>query len=147
MSALKDIVFWMRRKGARKPARRDYEPELIRAWKEGAIEFNAGRYWEAHERWERGWKGLPAPERAWVQGWIQLAGVLVLLGKGRARPAQALRMRALIKLNEAREISRVRPRLTIEGGREFLRRPPREPERELKAAKALKAKLLLPSRL
>src|SRR4051812_41035408 len=69
---------------------RHYDPALLKAWEDGVHEFNSGRYWDAHEKWEQGWKRLPEPERTWVQAWIQLAGVIHLLAKGRIAAARAL---------------------------------------------------------
>lgn len=96
-------------------------------WQKGCDEFNAGRHWEAHERWEQGWKDLPEIERAWVQGWIQLAGAIHLHRIGRPDPARALCRRALELLDQGEgrgqgdgEAERL-PRLWVEGGREFLR--------------------------
>ncbi len=40
---------------------------------EGLVEYRAGRYWHAHERWEQVWRRLAPPEKAWVQGLILLA--------------------------------------------------------------------------
>lgn len=91
-------------------------PELLKSWREGVEEYNAGRFWEAHERWERGWKELPEPMRGWVQAWIQIAGSHYLKGKGRMRPAHALLERARGKIaRRSAAMNGVLPRLEIEG--------------------------------
>lgn len=53
--------------------------------------FNAGRYWDAHEAWERAWVALPkgSDERRFYQGLIQLAAAF--LHRGRAKTAPAVR--------------------------------------------------------
>ncbi len=114
------------------------DPLLLQAWREGVEEFNSGRYYEAHEKWEFGWKNLPEPERSWVQAWIQLAGVLCLKQKqGREEAARALCASALEKLERARSVSSVSPRIEVEGGEEFLRL-----NSALTQRKGLKAKLV-----
>ncbi len=57
--------------------------ECLPDWREGVTEFHSGRYWDAHERWERGWTRLPPPHREKVQIVIQVAGVIHLLTLGR----------------------------------------------------------------
>ena len=42
-------------------------------WREGAILFNARRYFECHEVWEALWREITGPERELLQGLIQLA--------------------------------------------------------------------------
>ncbi len=118
---------------------------LLGAWREGVERFNAGEYWEAHESWERGWKGLGEPMRSWVQGWIQLAGVLCLIDRRRPAAARALAARAL-ELLERRPRPGL-PRIEVEGGLTFLKRILEGPdggEHEFlsEAPGALKARLL-----
>jgi hypothetical protein len=118
------------------PDIRSYDPELLRAWKEGVEEFNQGRFWHAHECWERGWKGLPEPERTWVQACIQVAGVLHLLEKGRIEPALSLAASAQAKFGRTlSEMEPVFPRIEIAGAGPFLDSPER--------TSVLKAALLL----
>jgi predicted metal-dependent hydrolase len=108
----RDIVFLMKNKGASEPNPQN----LLHAWAEGVDHYNAGRFWEAHESWERGWKDLPDPEREWVQAWIQVAGLHHLRLEGRLRPARALLARATLKLERTRDRMGSRlPRLLIEG--------------------------------
>lgn len=58
----------------------------------GLALYRAGAFWEAHEAWEPVWLGLPpnAPERALVQGLIQLANARLKLAMGRARAARRI---------------------------------------------------------
>lgn len=69
-------------------------------WQSGCDDFNAQRYWYAHEGWEQEWKALPTKQRNWVQGCIQAAAVFVLLEQGRFDPAQRLARRAFELLRE-----------------------------------------------
>lgn len=39
----------------------------------GLAEYLGGRFWQAHERWEKLWRSLAPPEKNWVQGLILLA--------------------------------------------------------------------------
>ena len=56
----------------------------------GVDEFRAGRYFEAHEEWERLWKTTSGSDRLFLQGLIQLAAGLVHAERGRAAPAMRL---------------------------------------------------------
>jgi len=72
---------------------------VLAAWDLGVAEFNSGRFWHAHERWELGWKQLPSPEKEYVQALIQSCAVFYLiLEKARFRPAFRLCRSALNKL-------------------------------------------------
>jgi hypothetical protein len=123
------------------PRFRNYDPALLNSWREGAREFNEGRYWDAHEKWEQGWKELPEPERSWVQAWIQLAGAIYLRQKGRPVPSKALCRSALSKLEGAREMLETFPRLEVVGGWSFLERS-LTPDQSQDSVSALKARLL-----
>jgi hypothetical protein len=73
--------------------------EMDKHWRQGVADFNSGRYWHAHEAWEHGWRLMPAcAARTWVQAMIQVAGVYVLLEKGRASGARSLAEAALEKM-------------------------------------------------
>jgi predicted metal-dependent hydrolase len=49
----------------------------LQDWLEGGIrEWNAGRFWHAHEEWEQGWKATTGEEKAAFQGLILLAAAL-----------------------------------------------------------------------
>lgn len=49
----------------------------LQEWLEGGIrEWNAGRYWHAHEEWEQGWKATSGEEKAAFQALILLAAAL-----------------------------------------------------------------------
>ena len=43
---------------------------------EGAAHWNADRFWDAHEAWERLWLASAGAERRWLQGLIQYAAAL-----------------------------------------------------------------------
>jgi hypothetical protein len=79
-------------------------------WEEGARAFSEGRFWAAHEAWERGWRELPPAARAHVQGLILAAGAFHHLLAGRGGPAQALVARA-------RELFAERNRQEAAGGK------------------------------
>jgi len=59
-------------------------------WGKGLEEFRAGRFFEAHEEWERLWKAASGEDRRFLQGLIQLAAALVHLERGRTAPAMRL---------------------------------------------------------
>lgn len=76
---------------------REFETELMR----GAELFNAGRYFEAHEVWERIWLGAPEPDRTIVQGLIQAAAALLHRERNNPRGAARLWDKARSKLGGA----------------------------------------------
>jgi predicted metal-dependent hydrolase len=65
------------------------DPEL----KEGAVLFDAGRFWDAHEAWERVWKRLPkgSDERRFYQGLILLAAAFLHRDRARTAPERSTR--------------------------------------------------------
>jgi predicted metal-dependent hydrolase len=66
----------------------------------GLEEFRTGRFFEAHEVWERLWKTAPEGDRLFLQGLIQLAAGLVHCERGRTAPAMRLFRLARQKLAE-----------------------------------------------
>ena len=58
---------------------------------EGVRLFDEGRYWDAHEAWERAWVRLPkgSDERRFYQGLIQLAAALLHRERARSSPARS----------------------------------------------------------
>ncbi len=93
--------------------------EKFADWREGAEHFNQGRYWDAHEAWERGWLGLPPAEKLHVQAMIQVAAVMHHLVRGTTDPARRLAALALEKLADGKLTDE--PRIIIEGAEGFLR--------------------------
>ena len=65
------------------------DPEL----QEGAALFDAGRFWDAHEAWERAWRRLPkgSDERRFYQGLILLAAALLHRERARTAPERSTR--------------------------------------------------------
>jgi hypothetical protein len=110
--------------------RRYHDERILTAWAQGVSEFRAGRYWEAHERWEQGWVRLPSPDRIILQAAIQVAGALHLLNRvdrgdrGRLSGALSLAATALTKFERIRALGAeggIVPRVEIEGSEQFLR--------------------------
>ena len=64
----------------------------------GLVDFEREAYFEAHEHWEDHWRVALAPERAWVQGLIQLAAARIKLRLSAWTAAARLAGRALDKL-------------------------------------------------
>ena len=88
-------------------------------WKAGIKDFNQGRFWHAHESWEKGWNRLPPPLKDYIQALIMACGMFVHLEKSKAGPAQALRQRSLELFAASREIAK-HPRIEIPGLEELL---------------------------
>ena len=77
----------------------------------------AGRFFEAHEAWEQGWKELPPAWKAEVQAWIMICGVLIHSKEGKPEAAARLLARAIELMAEAaafRQLEKVDP-LTAHG--------------------------------
>ena len=65
--------------------------EYRSALAEGIEFFNRGKYWDAHEGWERAWVSLEhGARRVHLQGLIQAAAAFHLLALGRTDPASRL---------------------------------------------------------
>ena len=67
---------------------------------EGINFFNAGRYFEAHERWEDLWRITKGPLRLFYQGLVQAAVGLHHQSHGNLNGARAQITKSLAKLQE-----------------------------------------------
>jgi len=74
---------------------------LSNNWNQGIKDFNAGRFWHAHDAWEQGWVQLPEPWKTYVQSLIQVAAVQVLHEKGRPEAARNQARSALFKFRNS----------------------------------------------
>jgi len=63
--------------------------------------FNAGKYWESHEAWEKIWRRHPEPWRFFVQGLIQAAAAHHQLRRGIRHGVLKHLHNALVKLDAA----------------------------------------------
>lgn len=68
------------------------------AFQRGVAHFNAGEFFEAHEAWEELWLVAPKPEKAFLQGFIQVAAAFHHLGRGNMRGTRSLLAAGLAKL-------------------------------------------------
>jgi predicted metal-dependent hydrolase len=64
----------------------------------GIEQFNAGRFFEAHETWEEVWLRSPEPERTFLQGIIQIAAAFHHYSRGNCRGASSLLQAGLGRL-------------------------------------------------
>ena len=67
----------------------------IKSWIAAIADFNQGRYWHAHELFEKGWRDLSEPDRSNIKAIIQFCGVCVHLQNKRYDPALRLALRSL----------------------------------------------------
>ncbi len=86
---------------------RQTKTEQLANLRRGADHFNQGRFFEAHEYWEVGWRKLPLPDRPQVQAAILVCGVFVLLRKGRVEPATRLAKLAIERFAEAQAAAQI----------------------------------------
>lgn len=75
------------------------QPALWKVLREGVLEFDAERFWHAHEAWEAAWHRSNDPTRSVLKGIIQFAAVQHHLQRGRCSPAYALLERDRIGLH------------------------------------------------
>jgi hypothetical protein len=69
-------------------------PELQR----GIEDFNARRFFEAHEVWEEAWLRAPEPQKTFLQGIIQVAAAFHHYARGNPEGAESLLGHGLRKL-------------------------------------------------
>jgi predicted metal-dependent hydrolase len=67
---------------------------------EGVALFNEGKYWHAHEAWERDWLVATGDEKLFLQGLIQLAAGYHHVRRGTFKGALSLLGKALTKLEK-----------------------------------------------
>lgn len=60
-------------------------PDYLADFAAGAQLFDAGDYWEAHERWEQCWRVASEPDATFYKGIIQAAAALVHWQRGNQR--------------------------------------------------------------
>ncbi len=68
--------------------------------KHGAVLFDEGRYYEAHEEWEHEWLEAEGDDRALLHGLIQTAAAYVHLYRGNPEAVASLASSALTYLDE-----------------------------------------------
>jgi uncharacterized protein len=73
-------------------------PQHHEAFRRGIEDFNAGRFFEAHEVWEEIWLRSPEPEKTFMQGIIQVAAAFHHHSRGNARGTRNLLQAALERL-------------------------------------------------
>jgi predicted metal-dependent hydrolase len=66
----------------------------------GALHFNKGEYFEAHEAWEEAWYGTEGEENRFLKGLIQIAVSLYHLETGNLAGARKVMLTALGYLKE-----------------------------------------------
>ena len=79
----------------------DIPERFLAEWQHGCEDFDAGRYWHAHEAWEAMWLGLRSegdPMNEPVRGLIQIAAMLFQHERGRDRGIVNLWNKALPRL-------------------------------------------------
>jgi uncharacterized protein len=64
----------------------------------GVADFNAGRFFEAHEIWEELWLAAAEPEKMFLQGLIQVTAAFHHHARGNARGMQSLLAAGIAKL-------------------------------------------------
>jgi predicted metal-dependent hydrolase len=78
-------------------------PEVPAAVRKGVRLFNRGRYLDAQEVWEEGWRTAATDDRPFLEGLVQLAGGLHLrTRRGGMRGAEHLLSQALVTLEDYR---------------------------------------------
>lgn len=76
----------------------DTRPAFSSLFLKGVERFNDGKYWDAHESWERLWLRASPPMKQFLQGLIQLAAAYHHVRRGTLPGALRLFDSALAKL-------------------------------------------------
>ena len=92
--------------------------ETEEKFRKGLEQFNAARFFEAHETWEEIWLAAPQPEKTFLQGVIQAAAAFHHYTRGNRPGAQSLLAEGLQKLERFPSVHRG---LAVEGLRAALR--------------------------
>lgn len=72
----------------------------IETFELGISHFNEGRFFEAHEEWERLWLAESEPHKTFLQGLIQLAAAFHHHTRGNRRGAEALLAASVARLEQ-----------------------------------------------
>lgn len=73
--------------------------EKIRLFERGLEAFNSGHFFEAHELWEEVWLDSPHPQKAFLQGLIQVAAAFHHYSRSNLRGTKNLLQEGLLKLD------------------------------------------------
>jgi predicted metal-dependent hydrolase len=65
-------------------------PEHEARFRLGIEQFNKRHFFEAHETWEEIWLATPEPDKAYLQGIIQIAAAFHHYGRGNAKGTRSL---------------------------------------------------------
>jgi predicted metal-dependent hydrolase len=65
-------------------------PEYQARFRRGIEQFNNRHFFEAHETWEEIWLATPEPDKAYLQGIIQIAAAFHHYGRGNAKGTRSL---------------------------------------------------------
>ena len=76
------------------------EREQDKHFVRGMRQFNSREFWHAHESWEAIWLVAPAPDKAFLQGIIQIAAAFYHHQRGNLEGMRSLMRRGLAKVEE-----------------------------------------------
>src|SRR5579862_2387022 len=131
------VVFWADSTLAESPVNDAEKFEL------GVADFNAGRFFEAHEVWEELWLAAAEPEKTFLQGLIQIAAAFHHHGRRNARGTESLLAAGILKLtgcpDDFRGVAIAELRKEAEEWIEMLRGERKAGSRELPKIHAAKA--------
>jgi hypothetical protein len=65
-------------------------PEHQTRFRRGIEQFNSRHFFDAHETWEEIWLATPEPDKAYLQGIIQIAAAFHHYGRGNAKGTRSL---------------------------------------------------------
>jgi hypothetical protein len=80
------------------PQHEPHGAEHREAFRRGIEQFNAGRFFDAHETWEEIWLLSPEPEKTFLQGIIQIAAAFHHYSRDNLRGTRSLLEAALRRL-------------------------------------------------
>ncbi len=74
------------------------EREQAKHFARGMRQFNSREFWHAHESWEAIWLVAPQPDKAFLQGIIQIAAAFYHHQRGNLQGMRSLMRRGLAKV-------------------------------------------------
>ena len=80
--------------------------EKDRLFRKGLAAFNSGQFYEAHEHWEEVWLETPNPEKAFLQGLIQIAAAFHHHSRANRKGTQNLLTAGLAKIEAFPKVHR-----------------------------------------
>jgi len=78
----------------------DHNAAAREQFRKGVEQFNAEKFFDAHESWEAIWLTAPEPDKTFLQGITQVSAAFHHYGQGNSTGAESLMQKGLLKLEQ-----------------------------------------------